>query len=131
MRHKWVKLRLHVYICRTCGTGKVNTPHAGGWRAHWHTPDGRELVGTLTPDCALGPKTDAYLAKYADAIAAAPEKTPRRQFVEQVAQSFDLEVEDLGIADEWLDDPTPAPTANAESMAAAAFNGLSEPEATT
>lgn len=76
MRHKWVRLREHVYICRQCGCGKVNvqheTPSHSGravWETTYHTPDGRSQVLARTPECAVGPRTAAYLDKHAVAIA--------------------------------------------------------------
>lgn len=70
-RHKWVKLRIHVYVCRICGTGRVNTHDETGWNATWHRPDGADVVGGLTPACTPGPRTEAVLTKYAPEIAAA------------------------------------------------------------
>jgi hypothetical protein len=69
-RHRWVKLRVHVYICRKCGTGKVNAPDAqGNWFATFHRPDGTSLRSAHVPVCEVGPYTERYLAKHADAIA--------------------------------------------------------------
>ena len=70
-RHKWVRLREHVYICRTCGCGKVNTLTGtpSFWETTYHTPDGQSRVLSHTPACALGPKSEAYLAKHALDIA--------------------------------------------------------------
>jgi len=71
MRHKWVKLRIHVYICRTCGCGRVNAQDLSGrWFATWHLPDGHSIATAKTPECAIGEKTQVYLAKYAAEIAA-------------------------------------------------------------
>ncbi|MGE0464472.1 MAG: hypothetical protein AB7Q16_24150 [Vicinamibacterales bacterium] len=62
-RHRWHKLRDHVYICQTCGTGKVNAQDAGGqWFTTWHTPDGRSVVSRHAPRCERGPRTAKYLA---------------------------------------------------------------------
>lgn len=69
-RHKWIKLRTHVYICRVCGTGKVNSQDGGGWQTTYHTPDGYSRVLTKTPRCAPDIFTAQYLAKYAAEIAA-------------------------------------------------------------
>jgi hypothetical protein len=72
-RHRWVKLRLHVYICRQCGCGKVNAntreDETGDWFTTYYTPDGRAVRAQHTPPCIIGPKTPQYLAKYADALA--------------------------------------------------------------
>lgn len=68
-RHRWVKLRIHVYVCRDCGTGKVNAQTLSGqWYATFHTPDGESSVRTYVPACLPGPRTARVLAKYADAL---------------------------------------------------------------
>lgn len=68
-RHRWVKLRLHVYICRKCGCGKVNAQDArGGWFATFHLPDGRSIAPSHVPPCEVGPRTPAYLAKYSEVL---------------------------------------------------------------
>ena len=68
-RHRWVKLRTHVYICRACGTGKVNEQDRNGlWHATWHTPDGRSTVSPFTPPCEPGPKTARWLEHYRSAL---------------------------------------------------------------
>lgn len=73
-RHSWVKLRLHVYICRTCGLGKVNAQRANGkWFVTWHEPTGVSHTAAATPPCAVGPLTEKYLKKYESALACAEE----------------------------------------------------------
>lgn len=67
-RHKWQKLRIHVYICLMCGTGKVNALQRGQWVTTFHRPDGTSVVGRHTPACEVGPKTQQYLAAYSDVI---------------------------------------------------------------
>jgi hypothetical protein len=67
-RHRWVKLRLHVYICRKCGTGKVNSQRAGEWITTFHCPEGTSITSAHVPPCAVGPFTKKYLAAYSDAI---------------------------------------------------------------
>lgn len=69
-RHKWLKLRVHVYICRTCGTGKVNQQVGNDWETTYHMPDGTSEVRRYVPPCEVGPKTERYLAKYATELAA-------------------------------------------------------------
>lgn len=69
-RHRWLKLRLHTYICRKCGTGRVNALVSGGWQTTYHRPDGTSEVLSHVPPCERGPKTDAALAKYATELAA-------------------------------------------------------------
>ncbi len=72
MRHRWVKLRIHVYICRKCGCGRVNEQDVSGrWYAVWHMPNGQSVALAKTPACTTGEKTDTYLAKYAAQIATA------------------------------------------------------------
>ncbi len=69
-RHRWVKLRLHVYICRRCGAGKVNAQDAGGrWRATFHLPSGRSVTVGHVPRCVVGPLTEKYLGKYRATLA--------------------------------------------------------------
>lgn len=70
-RHRWVKLRLHTYVCRLCGTGRVNSHDETGWCATWHRPDGADVVGGPTPPCTPGPRTAAVLTEYALEIAIA------------------------------------------------------------
>lgn len=69
-RHRWVKVRLHVYVCRQCGAGKVNAQDAGGkWFATFHLPTGRSGRAAHVPACQVGPLTEKYLAKYKDLLA--------------------------------------------------------------
>lgn len=71
-RHSWVKLRIHVYICRKCGAGRVNEQRPDGtWRTWWHRPTGESLVAQRTPPCERGQMTETFLKKYEAAIAAA------------------------------------------------------------
>lgn len=67
-RHRWQKLRIHVYICWKCGTGKVNAQQGGQWIATFHRPDGSMVVGGHVPACEVGPLTEKYLAKYSDVL---------------------------------------------------------------
>jgi hypothetical protein len=68
-RHRWVKLRLHVYVCRHCGTGKENSQAGGGWIQTYHQPTGRSVVLSKVPACEAGPHTARYLAKHAAMLA--------------------------------------------------------------
>jgi hypothetical protein len=71
-RHKWVKVRLHVYICRQCGMGSVNAQDSrGGWFTTYHKPDGTSAIERHVPACERGSLTDAYLKKHESAIAGA------------------------------------------------------------
>lgn len=68
-RHRWVKLRLHVYICRDCGTGYENLCVAPGqWERVWYLANGSNQLAGLTPECSPGARGAAALRKYADAI---------------------------------------------------------------
>lgn len=67
-RHTWLKLRLHVYICRACGTGKVNARRSGAWETTYHRPDGTSVVSAHVPACEVGPLTKKYLANYSAQI---------------------------------------------------------------
>jgi hypothetical protein len=70
MKHGWVKLRLHHYICRKCGCGKVNFQDDDRqWRQRYHLPTGATTVLRHTPVCEVGPKSQAYLDRYSVAIA--------------------------------------------------------------
>lgn len=72
VRHVWVKLRVHVYICRNCGLGKVNAQRENGeWFVTWHEPRGVSHTVARTPPCIVGPLTEKYLKKYEAAIACA------------------------------------------------------------
>lgn len=68
-RHSWLKLRIHVYICRRCGCGKVNAQREGGaWFATFHLPTGASVESRTVPACEVGPMTAAALGKHRDAI---------------------------------------------------------------
>lgn len=68
-RHRWCRIRVHVYIYTVCGCGRVNEEHRGRWLVTFHAPDGRAVEGGPTPPCRIGRHTAAYLAKYESAIA--------------------------------------------------------------
>ena len=68
-RHSWVKLRLHVYMCRTCGTGYLNHQHPNGsWVRTYYLPTGQTIALVHVPPCEPGARTAAVLRKYADAL---------------------------------------------------------------
>ena len=68
-RHRWVKLRRHVYMCRHCGTAYENKPAARGqWYRVWYAADGVDRLGGLTPPCAPGVRGARALLKHADAL---------------------------------------------------------------
>jgi hypothetical protein len=69
-RHRWLKLRIHCYICRKCGTGKVNARGEDGWFATFYCGNGTTVLGPHVPPCEVGPKTEAYLGKYAKELSA-------------------------------------------------------------
>lgn len=71
MTHRWVKLRLHVYICRVCGCGRVNSvDFSGQWITTWYLPNGDSVIASRRPACQVGARTQAALTKYASEIAA-------------------------------------------------------------
>jgi hypothetical protein len=63
-RHKWIKLRIHVYLCKVCGMGRVNSDQDGYWRTTYHYPTGISKIETRVPPCEIGEHTARYLAKY-------------------------------------------------------------------
>ncbi len=70
MRHSWVKLREHHYICQKCGCGCVNfQDHREQWASKYCLPTGEAKVLRHTPACEVGPKTQKYLDHYAVQIA--------------------------------------------------------------
>lgn len=52
--------------------GKVNSLERGQWSVTYHKPDGTSAKNVRTPSCEPGPRTDAYLGKYLDQLAALP-----------------------------------------------------------
>ncbi len=67
--HRWVKIREHVYICRLCGTGRVNAQQADrSWVTTWHRPDGTSVVDTHVPVCQPGALTGRYLRHHQSAL---------------------------------------------------------------
>jgi hypothetical protein len=62
-RHKWIKLKVHVYLCRVCGLVKEHREDEG-WRTKYHLPDGTAHYFDSTPPCVNGEKTDERLKKY-------------------------------------------------------------------
>ena len=68
-RHSWVKLRLHVYACRHCGTGYENRHlTTGQWERIYYLPTGETVRLARVPLCEPGPRTAAVWRKYADAL---------------------------------------------------------------
>lgn len=57
-RHSWVKLKVHNYLCRKCGTGKRNQQRENGeWFATYHKADGTAIVSAHVPTCERGELT--------------------------------------------------------------------------
>jgi hypothetical protein len=57
-RHRWVKVRIHVYCCRECGLVRENTePTPGRWSVLWYLPSGGQTYDMQTPPCEPGPMT--------------------------------------------------------------------------
>lgn len=77
-RHRWVKLKTHVYVCAKCGTGKRNVLGRGvAWFQKWYLPNGTAIVDSHTPPCAVGVYTDERLRKCASAIACSDDTRAR------------------------------------------------------
>lgn len=96
-RHGWVKLRLHFYICRKCGTGKENVQKGDNYyETMYHLPTGESKFMKNTPACEVGPRTVKYLAKYAEQIAEhlkpAREKALADPSVQAVLDTFPAEI---------------------------------------
>lgn len=68
-RHSWVKLRLHVYMCKKCGTAYENKQdRTGGWFRTYYLPDRSQKNLSHVPPCEPGPMTAKALEKYRSAI---------------------------------------------------------------
>jgi hypothetical protein len=64
-RHRWDKLRIHVYMCRVCGTGRKNEQRPNGqWFTRFYLPSGARVVGGAVPPCKPGRDTAKRLAHY-------------------------------------------------------------------
>lgn len=58
-----------MYICRACGTGYRNHQNQSGrWVRTYYLSSGANVALTRTPPCEKGPRTEAALRKYADAL---------------------------------------------------------------
>jgi hypothetical protein len=85
LRHSWVKLKPHVYICRRCGSGRVNAQQSSGeWFTTWHRSNGESVVDVHVPPCEVGRETTRRLERYASALACA-EPSRRRGSAETTA----------------------------------------------
>ncbi len=63
VRHTWVKVHEHRYVCTRCGTHKVNSQDEGGrWQATYLLPDGTEAIRRWVPACEAGSETPDLLA---------------------------------------------------------------------
>lgn len=70
VRHSWVKLRVHVYMCKKCGTAYENKQdRTGGWYRTYFLPDRRQVNASHVPPCEPGPTTSKRIEHYAAAIA--------------------------------------------------------------
>ena len=71
-RHRWAKVKLHVYICRDCGTGEVHVQRGPyDWYTVFHLPSGVSITSNRVPPCERGPRTDRYLAAHQSALTCA------------------------------------------------------------
>lgn len=69
-RHSWVRVKVHCYVCRTCGTCKVNAQRDNGdWFVTWHLPTGESHDVPATPPCQVAALTPKRLKHYESAIA--------------------------------------------------------------
>lgn len=72
VRHSWVRLEIHRYGCRKCGTCYENRQdRGGGWLRAWFLSDGSKRFGERTPPCGAGKLTGKRLQHYAPSIARA------------------------------------------------------------
>lgn len=71
-RHKWLKLKLHNYVCLQCGALKENYYRDGLWIARYEMPDGSYREPSRTPPCQQGPRTNDLLAQANDIADSAP-----------------------------------------------------------
>jgi hypothetical protein len=63
VRHAWVRLKPHNYLCRKCGTGKRNTQdRSGEWFATHHRATGEVVTSRYVPECEVGKLTEERLA---------------------------------------------------------------------
>jgi hypothetical protein len=72
-RHAWTKLRIHVYVCRRCGTGKENEQRGVEWVTTYHRSDGSSVESARVPPCDVGPNTGLYLMLASWALEAPPD----------------------------------------------------------
>lgn len=71
-RHRWVKLRIHVYICRDCGTAYENKQGPGvGWYRVYYKSNGTNSIEQHVPACEPGVRGARALQKYESALAGA------------------------------------------------------------
>jgi len=71
-RHRWVKIKIHCYVCRQCGMCRENGQRENGqWFVTWHDPRGVSHTVAATPPCAVGTLTAKRLKHYEAAIAIA------------------------------------------------------------
>lgn len=58
-RHSWVKLKVHWYLCRKCGTGKRNAQDLdGGWFTTFHKANGEAVISAHVTACERGKLSD-------------------------------------------------------------------------
>lgn len=69
-RHSWVKVRVHHYVCKKCGTCYENKQdRGGGWFRTYYLPDRRKANLDHVPPCEPGATTAKRLEHFAPAIA--------------------------------------------------------------
>lgn len=99
-RHRWLKLRLHVYLCKKCGCGKENVQKGDNYyETMYHLPTGESKFMKSTPACEVGPRTALYLAKYQaqidEAMKPAREKALADPSVQAILETFPAQLSDL------------------------------------
>lgn len=69
-RHKWIKLRIHHYVCYVCGMHKENVEEGSAWwRTHYTFPTtGHTRVEDKVPPCVIGKHTAKMLLEHQRAI---------------------------------------------------------------
>lgn len=72
-RNRWVKIKIHWYVCAKCGMVCENFERDGVWRSRYFFPTDPPTtrVEHHVPECVPGPKTPERLAKFNDLITAA------------------------------------------------------------
>lgn len=68
VRHRWLKIEKHRYVCRKCGTARENVLVHGQWRARWFPPQPHVFDVTSRPDCAPGLFTEDRIERLVNSL---------------------------------------------------------------